>query len=80
MRYDRPMVKIADRELQLIKDLALGVFRDTPNFQGRDSKDIQFYCIIAALERFVVSRGGSPGFDIVGFTQEDSFPVDEFDA
>ena len=68
---------ITDTDIGTIKEFALYAFKNRPDFTGLDNKEMQIYCIIDGLERFLSSKGVDCPFSLKGYVQQDSFSIDD---
>lgn len=61
----------------MIKEYAKDAFKRRPSFGGLDAGEMQVYCIIQGLSQYLSSKGVETGFDVLGFVQDNSEPIDD---
>ena len=71
-------IKLKNREIQEIKDLALQMLQRTPEFPDLDIKEIQTACILTGLDQLLTSKGLNVPFEIELVERGNCDPVDEF--
>lgn len=70
-------ITITDAAIASIERFALDAFHKRPSFQALSAKEIQIYCIIEGLANHIHAQGGTPGYTLQGFVQEDSLSVED---
>lgn len=76
MEHTLKKIVITDKDIGMISDFARQEFQKRRSFSGMELKEMQVYSILAGFESFLNNKGVEIVFELQGFIQEDSEPVD----